>query len=64
MQEPTSEAAIDIDVARAAQIMRDIYGANALNIAAQRAHHLFVAGDVQGFDAWAKMMAAIWRPAP
>lgn len=64
MQEHPSEAATDIDVAGAAQIMKDIYGANALNIAAQRAHHLFVAGDAQGFDTWAKMMAAIWRPAP
>jgi len=51
----------DIDLVRAAKIMTEIYGAHAHSVAERRAHHLFVTGDLEGFDTWSSMAGAIRR---
>jgi len=42
----------DIDIWRAAEQMRKLYGADAVIHAAMRADKLMDQGDVEGFDMW------------
>jgi len=49
----------DIDVRRAAEQMRKLHGADAAIHAAMRADKLMDQGDVEGFDMWKRVVAAI-----
>lgn len=49
----------DIDIWRAAQQMRKLHGADAAIQAAVRADDLLARGDVDGFAAWKRVVAAV-----
>jgi hypothetical protein len=48
----------DIDIWRAAEQMRKLYGADAAIHAAMRADKLMDQGDVEGFAMWKRVVAA------
>jgi hypothetical protein len=49
----------DIDIWRAAEQMRKLYGADAAIHSAMRADKLMDQGDIEGFDMWRRVAAAI-----
>jgi hypothetical protein len=49
----------DIDIWRAAEQMRKLYGADAAIHAAMRADKLMDRGDSEGFDMWKRVVAAL-----
>jgi hypothetical protein len=49
----------EIDIWRAAQHMRKLYGADAAIHAAMRADKLMDQGDIEGFDMWKRVVAAL-----
>jgi hypothetical protein len=49
----------DIDIWRAAEQMRKLYGADAAIHSAMRADKLMDQGDIEGFDMWKRVAAAI-----
>ena len=49
----------DIDIWRAAEQMRKLFGADAAIHAAMRADKLMDQGDVEGFDMWKRVATAL-----
>jgi hypothetical protein len=49
----------DIDIWRAAEQMRKLYGDDAAIHAAMRADKLMDQGDIEGFDMWKRVVAAL-----
>ena len=49
----------DIDTWRAAEQMRTLYGADAAIHPAMRADNLMDQGDIEGFDMWKRVAAAL-----
>jgi hypothetical protein len=49
----------DIDIWRAAEQMRKLYGADAAIHAAMRADKLMDQGDIEGFEMWKRVVAAL-----
>jgi hypothetical protein len=49
----------DIDIWRAAEQMRKLYGADAAIHAAMRADKLMDQGDIEGFDMWKRVVDAL-----
>jgi hypothetical protein len=49
----------DIDIWRAAEQMRKLYGADAAIHSAMRADKLMDQGDIGGFDMWKRVVAAL-----
>jgi hypothetical protein len=49
----------DIDIWRAAEQMRKLYGDDAAIHSAMRADKLMDQGDIEGFDMWKRVVAAL-----
>jgi hypothetical protein len=49
----------DIDIWRAAEQMRGLYGPDAAILAAMRADKLMDQGDIEGFEMWNRVVAAL-----
>jgi hypothetical protein len=49
----------DIDIWRAAEQMRKLYGADAAIHSAMRADKLMDQGDIEGFDMWKRVVDAV-----
>jgi len=49
----------EIDIWRAAEQMRNMFGADAAIRAAMRADHLMDQGHIEGFEIWKRVAAAI-----